>query len=226
MEPVIDLQKVCKTYRMGEVDLHVLKDVDLKIEKGQDLVIIGASGSGKSTLLNMIGILDKPSHGHIIIDGKDVSKLNENELAQIRRKKIGFVFQFFYLLPNLTALENVELPMIFAGTNHNRINKAKTLLKKVGLGHRMNHYPGQLSGGERQRVAIARALVNDPDIILADEPTGNLDSKAGKDVMKLLYDLNKERKDLTLIVVTHDREIAKSIKRKIYLKDGQIIKRE
>lgn len=226
MEPVINLQKVCKTYKMGEIDLHVLKDVDLKIERGQDLVIIGASGSGKSTLLNMIGILDKPSHGHVIIDGKDVSKLNENELAQIRRKKIGFVFQFFYLLPNLTALENVELPMIFAGANHNRINKAKTLLKKVGLEHRMNHYPGQLSGGERQRVAIARALVNDPDIILADEPTGNLDSKAGKDVMKLLYDLNKERKNLTLIVVTHDQEIAKNIKRKIYLKDGQIIKRE
>lgn len=224
--PVIELKKVCKTYKMGEVDLHVLKDVDLKIERGQDLVIIGASGSGKSTLLNMIGILDKPSHGHIIIDGKDVSKLDENELAQIRRKKIGFVFQFFYLLPNLTALENVELPMIFADTNHNRVNKAKTLLKKVGLSHRMNHYPGQLSGGERQRVAIARALVNDPDIILADEPTGNLDSSSGKDVMKLLYNLNKERKNLTLIVVTHDQNIAKNIKRKIYLKDGQIIKRE
>lgn len=226
MEPVIELKKVCKTYKMGEVDLHVLKDVDLKISRGQDLVIIGASGSGKSTLLNMIGILDKPSHGHILIGGKDVSKLDENELAEIRRRKIGFVFQFFYLLPNLTALENVELPMIFAGSDHNRISKAKSLLKKVGLSHRMNHYPGQLSGGERQRVAIARALVNEPDIILADEPTGNLDSKSGKEVMKILYKLNRERKDLTLIVVTHDADIAKSIKRKIYLKDGQIIKRE
>ncbi len=225
MENIIELRKLCKTYQMGEVDLHVLKNIDLKIKKGEDIVIIGASGSGKSTLLNMIGILDTPSHGHVFIAGKDTSKLDPNELAEIRRNKVGFVFQFFYLLPNLTALENVELPMMFAGENSNRTQKAKKLLKKVGLGKRMNHYPGQLSGGERQRVAIARALINDPVIILADEPTGNLDSKSGKDVMNILYRLNKERKDLTLIVVTHDARIAKKIKRKVYLRDGQIIKR-
>ncbi|MBU3904841.1 MAG: ABC transporter ATP-binding protein [Nanoarchaeota archaeon] len=220
MGNVIELKNVGKTYTIGEVKLDVLKGISLSLKKGEDLAIIGASGSGKTTMLNMIGILDTPTIGHVLIDGKDVSKMNTSEQAEVRRNKIGFVFQFFYLLPNLTALENVELPMMF--NKKRNVGRGEELLKQVGLEKRMHHYPGQLSGGERQRVAIARALINEPEIILADEPTGNLDSKSGKQIMDILYGLNKKK--ISLIVITHDTSIAKNIKRKIYLKDGQIIK--
>jgi putative ABC transport system ATP-binding protein len=185
---------------------------------------MGPSGSGKSTILHMLGILDRPSKGKVIIDGVDVSKLDDDELAKIRREKIGFIFQFFYLIPSLTALKNVELPMTFLrGSVKDKEKKAKELLKMVGLEGRMTHRPSQLSGGESQRVAIARALANDPQIILADEPTGNLDSKSGKEIMEILQKLNKERK-VTLIIVTHDSSIAKHAQRIISLKDGMIVK--
>ncbi len=221
---VIECEKVSKVYDLGKVKVNALKNVSLKIKNKEFLSIMGPSGSGKSTLLHLIGCLDKPTSGTIKIDGKDVSKLNENELASIRRNKIGFVFQFFYLVPRLTALENVELPMIFANVNKKeRKKRALELLKEVGLEKRANHKPNELSGGERQRVAIARALVNNPKIILADEPTGNLDSKTGKEIMELLRRLNKEGK--TIVVVTHDKNIAKYGNRTIYIKDGKIVKK-
>jgi putative ABC transport system ATP-binding protein len=223
MKPIIELSGVSKIYRKGEVPVHALKNVDLKINKKDSIAVMGPSGSGKSTLLNIIGCLDRPTHGKIFANGKDVSKLNENEIAKIRRKTIGFVFQFFNLIPNFTALKNVELPMIFSKFP-NREKRAKELLKAVGLGHRINHYPSQLSGGETQRVAIARAMANKPDIILADEPTGNLDSKSGKEILQIMKKLNRER-NVTLVMVTHDRNIASYAKNKIYLKDGEIIKR-
>jgi putative ABC transport system ATP-binding protein len=223
MKPIIELSGVSKIYRKGEGPVHALKNVDLKINKKDSIAVMGPSGSGKSTLLNIIGCLDRPTHGKIFANGKDVSKLNENEIAKIRRKTIGFVFQFFNLIPNFTALKNVELPMIFSKFP-NREKRAKELLKAVGLGHRINHYPSQLSGGETQRVAIARAMANKPDIILADEPTGNLDSKSGKEILQILKKLNRER-NVTLVMVTHDRNIASYAKNKIYLKDGEIIKR-
>lgn len=222
MKTVMELKSVSKIYMKGEVPVHALSDVSLKINKGESIAIMGPSGSGKSTLLNMIGVLDRPSHGVVYIDGKNVSKLDDNEIARIRRNTIGFIFQFFNLISNFTALKNVELPMIFSG-KANRENRAKNLLKAVGLGKRIHHYPTQLSGGETQRVAIARAMANDPEIILADEPTGNLDSKSGEDLMKILKDLNKKKK-VTLVMVTHDKDVAKYCKKIIYLKDGQIIK--
>ncbi len=225
MKPVIELRDATKVYQMGENRLQVLKHIDLKINRGEDVVIIGASGSGKSTLLNIIGCLDKPTAGKVFVEGKDTSKMSDSELAIIRGTKIGFVFQFFYLLPNMTALENVEMPMMFAGRKIDK-DKAKNLLKKVGLEKRMDHYPNQLSGGEQQRVAIARALANDPDILLADEPTGNLDSKTGQEIINILQKMNKERKNMTLVIITHDLSIAKILKRKVYLRDGVIIKRD
>ncbi|HDD71435.1 MAG TPA: ABC transporter ATP-binding protein [Candidatus Aenigmarchaeota archaeon] len=223
---LIKLENVSKVYRMGETKVQALKNINLKIEKGENVVIIGPSGCGKSTLLHLMGCLDRPTKGKVLIDGRDVSKLSDNELAKIRREKIGFIFQFFYLIPTLTALENVMLPMTFAGVpSKEKIRRAKELLKLVGLERRMYHKRSELSGGEIQRVAIARALANDPEIILADEPTGNLDSKSGKEVIKYLVRLNKE-KNVTLVVVTHDLSIVKFFERKIYLKDGQIIKEE
>jgi len=222
MRPVVELSNVSKIYRQREIPVHALTNVSLKIKKKDSIVIMGPSGSGKSTLLHMIGCLDRPTSGKIYVNGKDVSKLDDNEIARIRRKTIGFIFQFFNLIPNFTALRNVELPMIFSAFP-NREERAKKLLELVGLGKRMHHYPSQLSGGETQRVAIARAMANDPDIILADEPTGNLDSKSGKEVLDVLKELNKKR-GLTLIIVTHDRNIASYCKKKIYLKDGQIFK--
>lgn len=221
MENVIELREINKIYHTGEVSLHVLNNINLKIRHGEHISIMGASGSGKSTLLNMIGCLDRPTSGKIIIDGKDASKLNDNELAHIREKKIGFVFQFFYLIPNLDVLQNVELPMIFANRKDLK-KRALELLKMVGLEKRLHHYPSQLSGGEQQRVAIARALANEPEIILADEPTGNLDSKSGKAIMDILYKLNKD--GITLLIVTHENFIGGKAKRRIYLKDGQIIR--
>jgi putative ABC transport system ATP-binding protein len=224
MEIAIELRGIEKEYDLGPVKLKVLNDINLSIKKSEMVSIMGPSGSGKSTMLHMLGCLDRPTKGKVIIDGVDVSKLNDDELAKIRREKIGFIFQFFYLIPSLTALRNIELPMTFVnGNSKDNEKKAKELLKMVGLEGRMNHRPSQLSGGESQRVAIARAIANDPQIILADEPTGNLDSKSGKEVIEILKNLNKER-GVTLIIVTHDSSIARQTKKIINLKDGKIIK--
>lgn len=222
MQPVIELRNVKKTYQLGEVKLNVLRGVDLAVKKGDVISIAGPSGSGKSTIMHIAGCLDRATSGLVAIENRDVSKLSDNQLAKIRREKIGFVFQFFYLLPELTAIENVALPGIFSG-KENRKADAEKLLTMVGLGDRMNHKPPQMSGGERQRVAIARSLINNPDIVFADEPTGNLDSKSGKEIMNILLKLNKEQ-NVTLIIVTHDPNIAAMTDKTIYLKDGVIIK--
>lgn len=223
---LIELQNVSKIYKLGETEIYALKNIYLKVERGEAVAIIGPSGCGKSTLLHLIGCLDKPSSGKIFIEGKDVSKLSDDELAKIRREKIGFVFQFFHLIPTLNSLENVALPMTFTRINEKeKIKRAKELLKLVGLEKRIYHKRSELSGGEIQRVAIARALANNPEIILADEPTGNLDSKSGREIIEYLLKLNKER-NVTLIVVTHNLAMVKIFGRKIYLKDGKIIKEE
>jgi putative ABC transport system ATP-binding protein len=224
MKNLIELENLEKEYDLGTIKIRVLKKINLKIKKSEMVSIMGPSGSGKSTMLHMLGILDRPTRGKVIINGVDVSKLSDDELAKIRREKIGFIFQFFYLIPSLTALKNVELPMTFDNVSiKDKETRAKELLKMVGLESRMNHKPAQLSGGESQRVAIARALANDPEIILADEPTGNLDSKSGEEVMDILTKLNKEE-GVTLIVVTHDLSIAKCTERVIRLKDGMLVK--
>jgi len=220
MENIIELRDVCKDYGMGEAKIKAVCEVNLKIKKSESIAIMGPSGSGKSTMLHLIGCLDRPSKGKIFIDGVDVSNLNESDLARIRREKIGFIFQFFNLIPSFTALENVELPMIFS-KRPNRKKKAEELLKMVGLQNRMNHHPKELSGGETQRVSIARALANEPQIILADEPTGNLDSKSGKEIMEILKKLNKE-KGVTLLIITHDSSIAKHAERIVRIIDGKI----
>jgi putative ABC transport system ATP-binding protein len=220
---VLKLENVEKTYHLGDVKLKVLKGINLTIKKGERIAVMGPSGSGKSTILHIAGCLDRPTKGRVFVDDKDVSKLSDSDLARIRRERVGFVFQFFYLVPSLTALGNVMLPMIFSGRQSKE--RAIKLLKDVGLPERMDHLPSQLSGGERQRVAIARAMANEPDIIMADEPTGNLDSKSGKEVIDYLLKLNKER-EITLIIVTHDKNIASCANRIIYLKDGKIIKEE
>ncbi len=217
---IIELDNVWKIYKMDSVDVTALKGVNMQIKRGEFFVVLGPSGSGKSTLLNAIGCLDTPTKGTIYLDGQDISKLEESELAQIRGRKIGFVFQTFNLIPSLTALENVALPMIFQGTKRDeRARKGRSLLDKVSLSHRINFKPGQLSGGERQRVAIARALINNPEVILADEPTGNLDTKTGREIMELLINLNKEGK--TIIMITHEVELAKHAQRICFLKDGE-----
>ncbi|MFQ6136706.1 MAG: ATP-binding cassette domain-containing protein [Candidatus Hydrothermarchaeales archaeon] len=222
---IVRLENVEKIYLMGKVEVPALRGIDIDIERGEYVSIIGPSGSGKSTIMNLIGCLDRPTRGRVFIDGKDVSKLNGNTLAKIRRKKIGFVFQQFNLIPRLTALENVELPMWFAGVPKiKRVEKAAELLRTVGLGGRIKHKPAELSGGELQRVAIARALSNDPEIILADEPTGNLDSASGDEIVQLLRKLNEEGK--TIILVTHDPEYAKRAKRVIQLRDGKVLHRD
>ena len=221
MEKIIELQNVWKTYLLGEIKLEVLKGINLKIAKKDFALILGPSGSGKSTLLNMVSCLDVPSKGKIILEGKDVSNFSEDQLAAVRGKKIGFVFQQFNLLTHLTALENVILPTIFQGTDREKREKrAKELLSSVGLEKRIHHRPAELSGGERQRVAIARSLVNSPEIIVADEPTGNVDSKTGKIIMDILTNLNKEGR--TIIVVTHDTDLQKFSNRVIKIKDGEI----
>lgn len=209
---------------MGETEIRALDNVSLSIKKGEFIAIQGPSGSGKSTLMHIIGCLDTPTTGKVILEGKDVSKLNEAELAKIRNKKIGFVFQTFNLLRRTSVLNNVCLPLIYTALNNPRqeMNKAKKLLKLVGLEQRAHHLPSQISGGEQQRVAIARALVNHPSLVLADEPTGNLDSKTGEEIMKLLVKLNK--KDHTIVVVTHDPQVAKFSQRIIKIKDGEIVK--
>ncbi len=223
-EVVIKLVDVWKTYKMGEVEVQALKGVSLTIDQGEFLAITGTSGSGKSTMMNLVGCLDLPSKGTIFLDKKNISELSESDLSQIRGKKIGFIFQQFNLIPNLTALENVMLPLEFQDVPSDvSRKKAIELLNIVNLGDRMDHLPSQMSGGQQQRVAIARSLSNNPDVILADEPTGNLDSKAGSDVMSLLEKLWKEQ-GKTIIMVTHDLNLAKRAKRLVQLKDGEITK--
>ncbi len=204
-------------------DLHVLNDINLSVFRGERIVICGPSGSGKSTMLNIVGCLDLPTRGKVFLDGQDISKMSEDELAQVRGKKIGFVFQQFNLLQNLSALENVTIPMIFQGKSEKeRIERAEFLLASLGLKDRMNHKPMELSGGEQQRIAIARSLSNDPEIVVADEPTGNLDSTTGKKIMDILIDLHKNEKK-TIIVVTHDPTIANYSSQVVHIKDGQLI---
>jgi len=223
METIIKLENVWKVYYLGKVEVWALRGIDLEIKKGAFLSIIGPSGSGKSTLLNIIGCLDFPTKGKVFLDGKDIQKLSPDELARIRGKKIGFVFQQFNLLPNLTAIENVALPMVFQGMKEKeRLERAKELLELVGLKERIFHKPQELSGGEQQRVAIARALANDPEIIIADEPTGNLDSKSGKMIMEILKSLHREQKK-TILVVTHDPQIASYSEEILRIKDGKIV---
>jgi putative ABC transport system ATP-binding protein len=220
---IIELKNVWKIYKMEEVEVHALRDIDLKIKREEFVAIIGPSGSGKSTLLHMIGLLDRPTSGKIYLDGLDISKLNDSELARLRGMKIGFVFQFFNLYPTLTARENIELPMIILEKDKTeRKKKALELLKIVGLEKRAEHLPSQLSGGERQRVAIARALANDPPLLLADEPTGNLDSKSGSEIVKFLNKLQEEEK-VTVVMVTHEPHIAEYAERIVNLKDGKIV---
>jgi len=220
---VIELKSLYKTYRAGKVPVTALKNINVDVYEGDFIVILGASGSGKSTMMNMIGALDDPTKGKIYLDGEDVSKFSESELAQARGKKIGFVFQQFNLMPILDAVGNVTLPMTFQNIEEGEREKtARKLLEKVGLGERMDHRPAELSGGEQQRVAIARALANNPEIILADEPTGNLDSKTGLQIMTLISKLQKEEKK-TVILVTHDTNLVKYAHRTIILKDGMII---
>jgi putative ABC transport system ATP-binding protein len=222
--PILELKSLWKTYHLGNVPVHALKGIDLKIYEGDFIIILGKSGSGKSTMMNMIGALDTPTKGKIYLDGKDISEFSESDLAQVRGQKIGFVFQQFNLMPVLSAVENVSLPMMFQNVPAGeREKRAKQILNTVGLGKRMTHRPTELSGGEQQRVAIARALANDTDVILADEPTGNLDTNTGVQIMQLLAKLHKEQKK-TIILVTHDVNLVKYAHRTIYLKDGLIIK--
>lgn len=218
---LIRLTNINKSYKNGDQELRVLKDIDLEVEEGEFLAIMGPSGSGKSTLMNIIGLLDRSTTGNYWLEGQEVSQLSEKKLASVRNDQIGFVFQQFFLLSKLNALQNVELPLIYAGVPANQRKKlAKRYLEKVELAERMTHLPSELSGGQKQRVAIARALVNTPAIILADEPTGALDTKTGQQIMELLTELNNEGK--TIIMVTHEPEIAAYAKRKIVLRDGVI----
>jgi len=222
MTTIVDVVNVDKTYRMGTVDVPALRDVNITINDGDFISIMGPSGSGKSTLMNLIGCLDRPTSGDIIIGGRNVNKLSDNELAHLRGKEVGFVFQTFNLIPRMDALRNVELPMIYQELSRDvRKAKAKKLLIDVGLGDRIHHKPMELSGGERQRIAIARALANDPTILLADEPTGNLDTKTGAEILSLFKKLNDDGR--TIITVTHDPEIAGYSERIIRLKDGRIV---
>jgi len=221
--PLIETRDLWKTYQMGEEEIHALRGVSIQIEKGEYVAIMGPSGSGKSTLMNLIGCLDTPSKGTYLLNGQEVSTMNDNELARIRNEEIGFVFQTFNLLPRATALHNVELPLVYAGVPaRERNERAKAALDKVELSQRMMHRPNELSGGQRQRVAIARALVNNPSILLADEPTGNLDSKTGVEIMALFERLHDAGN--TIILVTHEADVAEHARRTIAIRDGQVEK--
>jgi len=223
---IIELKDVWKIYTMGKVQVTALRGLNFSVKPGEFVAIMGPSGSGKSTAMNMVGSLDVPTRGVIKLDGKDISKLSESDLAQLRGRKIGFIFQQFNLLNSLTAMENVMLPMTFQNVPPiKRKERAKKLLELVQLGHRMSHQPPEMSGGEQQRVAIARSLANNPEVILADEPTGNLDSKTGKLVMDFLSYLNK-KEGRTIVMVTHDAHIARQAERIVYLKDGQLVREE
>ncbi len=227
MSTIIELNSITKTYDMGGAEeVHALQGVSLSIRKNEYVAIMGPSGSGKSTLMNIIGCLDTPSSGQYIFNGVNVSEMSDNELARVRNKEIGFVFQTFNLLPRSDSLHNVELPLIYAGRPAaERRAKALETLHNVGLGDRAHHKPNELSGGQRQRVAVARALVTNPSIILADEPTGNLDSKTGSEIMDIFQRLNEDQK-ITLIIVTHDPDIAGLAHRRLYLRDGEVIREE
>ena len=221
-DPVIDVRELKKIYHIGDIEVPALRGVNIQVQKGEVVAVMGPSGSGKSTLMNLIGCLDSPSEGTYILDGLKVSDLRDDQLAEVRNKKIGFVFQKYNLLPRVSALENVELPMHYSDQNSKMHERAIDALKAVGLEDRMHHKPNELSGGQQQRVAIARAIVNDPAIILADEPTGNLDSRAGKEIMDLLLGLNRER-GTTLIIVTHDLDVSSLAQRVIRLRDGLVV---
>jgi len=219
MSNVIEVHDIKKTYKMGEVEVHALRGVSFTINRGEVVSIMGPSGSGKSTLMNTLGCLDRPTSGEYILDGEAVASLSDDQLADIRNRKVGFVFQSFNLLTRQTAITNVELPLRYSGNPDGRRERAKEALTAVGLGDRMTHRPYELSGGQQQRVAVARAIVNNPSIIMADEPTGNLDSKVGQEIMNLMLGLNKDL-GTTLIIITHDPRIAEQTQRVIRLKDG------
>lgn len=225
MAAIIEVQNLTKTYQVGSEKIEALKNINFVVQRGEFIAIMGQSGSGKSTLMNLLGCLDTPSEGKYFINDQEVSSLSEDELAYIRNKEIGFIFQVFHLLPRSTALRNVELPLIYSGIKKTvRLDIAQKALQSVELADRMAHKPNELSGGERQRVAIARALVNNPSLILADEPTGNLDSKTGAEIVKIFE--NMHRRGNTIIMVTHNQELANLTQRIFYLKDGEIIKEE
>ena len=223
-KPIIKLENIWRTYQLGKTEVHALRGLSLEIFPGSFVTIMGSSGSGKSTLLNMIGCLDSPTRGKVYLKGKNISEMPESQLSQFRGKTLGFVFQDFNLLPNLTAAENVMLPMVFQGIPLiERKKKAENLLERMGLKQRMSHQPSELSGGERQRVALARAFANDPEVIIADEPTGNLDSITGKMIMENLKDFHKKQ-GKTMVIVTHDPHIAEYAEKIINIKDGKIVK--
>ncbi len=225
MRELFRLEDVTNVYKMDEVEVQALNGLSCTIQKGEFIAIMGPSGSGKSTVMHLLGCLDRPTSGHILLEGLDISRATDNQLAEIRNAKIGFVFQQFNLLPRETALRNVETPAIYARIpRHERLRRAKELLERVGLGDRLFHIPAQLSGGERQRVAIARALMNDPAILLADEPTGNLDTKTGQEILALFKNLHKEGR--TVVLVTHDRRVAEYASRILYMQDGRILTEE
>lgn len=223
-EWIVDAKDITKVYTMGDVQVHALRGLSIQIKSGEIIAVMGPSGSGKSTLMNILGCLDRPTSGEYYLDGESVADLEDDMLADIRNRKVGFVFQSFNLLPRATALANVELPLRYARNGKKRRKRAKAALESVGLADRITHHSNELSGGEQQRVAIARALVNEPSIVMADEPTGNLDTQSGDEVMEILLQLNKER-GTTLIIVTHDPEIAAYTQRVVYIRDGMVSER-